>query len=166
MQNEYKHYRTNRTITLEPIFTTNFMEQKIPWNELWKNTFYSYIWPENNILYLLLHYATRTNDQIYKSTNQKHLESPNCKLCVKTENITHLYIDCKGNKKFWKYFQKHYQTLTQKQPLWHILTIWSLSLSPKTNKLTLTVTTTILTTYGKQETNYNLMIQSFPPLTW
>ena len=65
----------------------------------------------------------------------------------KTENITHLYIDCKRNKEIWKYFQKHYQTLTQKQitPLQHILTPKSLSLSPKTKKLTLALTTTILT---------------------
>ena len=72
-----------------------------------------------------------------KWINQKHLKSPNCKLCDKTENITHLYIDCKRNKKIWKYFQKHYQTLTQKQntPLQHILTISSLSL-PQKNKET------------------------------
>ena len=34
-----------------------------PWNELWKNTFFSYSWPENNNI--LLHYTTRTKDQIY-----------------------------------------------------------------------------------------------------
>ena len=79
-----------------------------------------------------MHYATRTNDQIFKWANQKHLKSPNCKLCDKTENVTHLYIDCKRNKKIWEYFQKH-QTLTQKQntPLQHILTISSLSLQQK-----------------------------------
>ena len=103
--------------------------------------------------------------KIHKWTN--HLNSPNRKLCDKTENITHLYTDCKRTK-IWKYFQKHYQTLTQKQKtsLQHILTISSLSLPPKTKKLTLTLTTKILTTYGKQEINYNLIIQSFPPLTW
>ena len=75
------------------------------------------------------------------------MKSPNCKLCDKTENITHLYIDCKRNKKIWKYFQKYYQTLTQKQntPLQHILTISSLSLPPKVKKLTIILTTTILT---------------------
>ena len=75
-------------------------------------------------------------------------------------------LTVRETKKIWKYSQKH-QTLTQKQntPLQHILTISSLSLPPKTKKLTLTLTTTILTTYGKQEINYNLMIQSFPPLT-
>ena len=75
------------------------------------------------------------------------MKSPNCKLCAKTENITHLYIDSKRNKKIWKYFQKHYQTLAQKQnaPIQHILTISSLSLPPKTKKLTLTLTTTTLT---------------------
>ena len=77
---------------------------------------------------------------------KKHLKSPNYKLCDKTENIAHLYIDCKRNKKIWQYFQQ-YQTLTQKQntPLQHILTISSFSLPPKTKKLTLTLTTTILT---------------------
>ena len=75
------------------------------------------------------------------------MKSPNCELCDKTENIIHLYIDCKRNKKTWKYFQKYYQTLTQKQntPLQHILTISSLSLPPKTKKLTLALITTILT---------------------
>ena len=99
------------------------------------------------IKYIHVHFATRTNDQIHTWTNQKYLKYPNCKLCDKTENITHLYIDCKRNKKIWKYFQKYYQTLTQKQntPLQHILTISSLSLPPKTKKLTLTLTTTILT---------------------
>ena len=48
-----------------------------------------------------------SHDQIYKWTNEKHLKSPNSKLSDKTENITHLYIDCKRNKKIWKYlFQK------------------------------------------------------------
>ena len=140
IQDEYKHY-----IKIGQSHWNQYSPQ-IPWNKLWKNTFYSYNWPENNnILYLLLHYATRTNDQIFKWANQKHLKSPNCKLCDKTENVTHLYIDCKRNKKIWKYFQKH-QTLTQKQntPLQHILTISSLSLPPKTKKQTLTLTTTIL----------------------
>ena len=83
------------------------------------------------------------------------MKSPNCKLCDKTENISHLYTDCKRNKKIWKYFQKYDETLTQKQntplqhiltiSLQHILTISFLSLPAKTKKLTLTVTTTILT---------------------
>ena len=47
-----------------------------PWNAIWKKTFYSYTWPEkNNILYMLLHYAARTNDHIYRWTNPKHLKS-------------------------------------------------------------------------------------------
>ena len=127
IQNEYKHY-----IKIGQSRWNQYSPQT-PSNDLWKNTFYSYNWPENNnILYLLLHFATRTNDQIHRWTNQKYLKSPNCKLCDKTENITHLYIDCKRNKKIWKYFQKH-QTLTQKQntPLQHILTISSLSLQQK-----------------------------------
>ena len=120
MQNEYKHY-----IKVGQSHWNQYPPQT-PWNDLWKNTFYSYNWPENNnMLYLLLHFATRTNDQIHRWTNQKYLKSPNCNLCDKTEHITHLYIDCKTNKKLWKYFQKYYQTLTQKQntPLQHILTI-------------------------------------------
>ena len=119
IQNEYKHHIKIR------LTIWNQYSPQIPQNELWKNAFYSYNWPEkNNILNLLLHYATRANDQVYKQTNQKYLKSPNCKLCNKTENITHLYIDQKRHKKNWKYFQKHYQTLTQKQhtPLQHILT--------------------------------------------
>ena len=31
-----------------------------PWNTIWKNTFNSFKWPENNnIIYILLYYATR-----------------------------------------------------------------------------------------------------------
>ena len=41
---------------------------------------------------MLLHYATRTKDQIYRWTNQKHLKSPKCKLCEKTENIKNTSI--------------------------------------------------------------------------
>ena len=94
IKNEYKHY-----IKIGQSHWNQYSPQT-PWDELWKNTFYSYNWPENNnILYLLLHFATRTNDQIHSWTNQKYLKSPNCKLCDKTENITHLYIDCKRNKK-------------------------------------------------------------------
>ena len=155
IQNEYKHY-----IKIGQSHWNQYSPQT-PWNELWKNTFYSYNWPENNnILYLLLHFATRTNDQIHRWTNQKYLKSPNCKLCDKTENITHLYIDCKRNKKIWKYFQKYYQALTQKQntPLQHILTISSLSLPPKTKKLTLTLTTTILTYIWKTRNKLHAII--------
>ena len=48
---------------------------QIPWNEVWKNTFSSYTWPEdNNNLYILLHYATRTNDHIYRWTKSKTLK--------------------------------------------------------------------------------------------
>ena len=76
----------------------------------------------------------------------KNIWNPQIANYVIKQNITHLYIDCKRNKKIWKYFQKYYQILKQKQnaPLQHILTT-SLSLTPKTKKLTLTLTTTILT---------------------
>ena len=119
---------------------------------------------KNNILYLLLHFATRTNDQIYRSPSRKHLKSPNCKLCDKTENITHLYIDCKRNKKFWKYFQKCYQTFTQKQKtsLQHTLTTSYLPLPLKTKKLTLTLTTTILTHIWKTRSKLQFDDKTIP----
>lgn len=86
-----------------------------PWENIWNNTFYSYCWPENNNeVYIILHYATRTNDHIYRWANQKHLKSPNCKLCDQTENINHLHIHCKRNKKIWKHSQKYYKCLTKK----------------------------------------------------
>ena len=86
---------------------------------------------------MLLHYATRTNDQIYRWTNQKHLKPPKCKLCEKKENTDHLYIESKRNKKIWKDFQKYYKNLIQKEytPLQHILTISALTLPLKTKKL-------------------------------
>ena len=89
------------------------------------------------------------------------MKSPNCKLCDKTENITHLYTDCKRNKKIWKYFQKYDQTLTQKQntPLQHILTISFLSLPAK---LTPTVTTTILTHIWKTRNKLQFDDTIFP----
>ena len=110
MQNEYKQYiKVGQSIW-------NQYSPQISWNKLWENTLCSCNWLENkNILYLLLHYGTRTNNQIYKWTNRKQLKSPDFKLCSKTENITHCYIDCKRNKKIWKCFEKRYQTLTQKQ---------------------------------------------------
>ena len=120
----------------------------IPWKAIWKNTFISYTWPENNnILYILLHNATRTNDHIFRWTNQKHLKTPKCKLCKNTENIKHLFIDCKRNRKIWTHFQKYYQNLIQKDytPLQHISSISAISLPPNTKKLVLTLTTTILT---------------------
>ena len=96
---------------------------------------------------MLLHFATRTNDSIFRWTNQEHLKNPNCKLCHKKEDIIHLYISCKRSKRIWKHFQKYYQKLTQKNytPLEHILTHSASSLSSKTKKLLLTITNTILT---------------------
>ena len=113
-----------------------------------ENTFYSYTWPKiNNIIYTLPHYTTRTNYHIYRWTNQKHLKSPKCKLCEKTENIKHLFIDCKRNNKIWTHFQKYYNNLilTEYIPLQHMLTISTMTLPPKTRKLVITLTTTILT---------------------
>ena len=102
---------------------------------------------------MLIHYATRTNDRIYRWTNQKHLhcKSPNCKLCDQIENINHLYIHSKRSKKIWKHFQKYYKCLTQKEytPLQHILTNSAISLPSKTKKLVLTLTITILTLMWK-----------------
>ena len=69
---------------------------QIPWNAIWKNTFLS---ENNNALYILLHYATRSNGHIFRWTNQKYLKTPKCKLCKNTENIKHLFIDCKRNQK-------------------------------------------------------------------
>ena len=94
---------------------------------------------------MLLHYATRTNEQIYRWTKKQHLKSPKWKFCENKENINHLYIECKRNKKIWNHFQKYYKNLIQKEytPLQHILTISALSLPLKTKKLVLTLTTTI-----------------------
>ena len=142
IQNEYNNY-----LIIGQSIWNRYLTQN-PWNQLWKNTFYSYSWPENNnIFYFLLHNATRTNDHMYRWTNQKHLKSPKCKLCEKTENINHLYLECKRNKTIWNHFQKYYKNLTKKEytPLQHILTISALSLPPKTKKLVLTLTITILT---------------------
>ena len=129
-----------------------------------KNTLNSYKCPENdNTLCTLLHYATRTNDHIYRWTNQKHLKSPKCKLCEKTENIKHLFIDCKRNRKIWTHFQKYYQNLIQKDyiPLQHILSISAVSLPRKTKKLVLTLTRTILTHIWKTRNR-----RQFDDVTW
>ena len=74
--------------------------QNNPWKQLWKNTFYSYNWPENNnTLYMLSQFATKTNDQIYRWTNPKHVNSPN----VNYAKRKIIYITCiltaKGIKK-------------------------------------------------------------------
>ena len=82
IQNEYDKY----LIIGQSIW--NQYIQNNPWKQLWKNTFYSYNWPENNnILYMLLQFATKTNDQIYRWTNPKHVKSPNCKLYQKNKKI-------------------------------------------------------------------------------
>ena len=120
---------------------------QIPWNTIWKNAFFSYTWPENNnTLYILLHYATRTNDHIFRWTNQKHLKNPTCKYCKNIENIKHLFVECKRNRKIWTHFQKYYQKLTYKDytPLQHILSISAILIPSNTKKLILTLTVTIL----------------------
>ena len=87
-------YHTTYNIPQQSIWDQYLLQ--ISWNAIWKNTFLSYIRPENNnALYILLHYATRTNDHIFRWTTQKHLKTPKCKLCKNTENIKHLLIDCK-----------------------------------------------------------------------
>ena len=72
---------------------------------------------------------------------------PKSKLCEKIESIKHLYIDCKRNKKIWTHFKKYYKNLIQKEytPMQHVLTMSAISLPPKTRKLVLTLTATILT---------------------
>ena len=146
IQDEYKHY-----IKIGQSHWNQYSPQ-IPWNDLSKNTFYSYNWSENNnILYLLLHIATRTNYQIYRSTNQKYLKSPCCKICDKTEDKLIFTLTVRETKKFGS-ISKKYPNSPQKQntPLQHILTISFLPLPPKTKNLTLILTTTILTHIWKQ----------------
>ena len=141
LKNEYQKY----TILGQKIWNQYSHNE---WKQIWNNTFFSYCWPENNnILYIVLHYSTRTNDHIYRWTNQKHLKNPNCKLCNKEEDIIHHYIFCKRNKRIWKHFQRYYHKLTQKDytALEHILTHFASSLLSKTNKLFLMITNTILT---------------------
>ena len=96
---------------------------------------------------MLLYFATRINDLMYRWKNQKHLKTHNCNLCDKKEDIIHLVISCKRNKKIWKHFEKYYKCLTQKEHtlLQHILTHSATSLPSKIKKLVLTLTTTILT---------------------
>ena len=94
LKNEYQKY----TILGQNIWN---QYSNNDWKQIWNNTFFSYCWPENNnILYMLLDYSARTNDHIYRWTNQKHLKNPNCKLCDEKEDIMHLYISCKRNKEF------------------------------------------------------------------
>ena len=57
---------------------------------------------------MLLHLATRTNDHIYRWTDQKHLKTPTVNYVIKKEDITHLFIS-------WKHFQKYYKCVTQKR---------------------------------------------------
>ena len=71
IKNKYENYN---------IIGQSIWDQYIPqnpWNTICKNTFCLYTWLENNnILYMLLHYATRNNDHICRWTNQKHLKTP------------------------------------------------------------------------------------------
>ena len=61
IQNEYDKY-----LIIGQSIWTQYLQNN-PWKQLWKNTFHSYNWPErNDKLYMLLHFATRTNDQTYQ----------------------------------------------------------------------------------------------------
>ena len=103
-----------------------------PWYHLWKNTFCSYTWPENNnILYIFLHFATSTNDHIYKWTNQKHLKTPKCKLCEKTENINIFTLIVK-EKNIWIHLQEYYKNPNTKRI--HVI-------ATHTNQISLIITT-------------------------
>ena len=107
---------------------------------------------------MLLHYTNRTNEHIYRWTNQKHLKVPKSTLCENIENIKRLYTDCKRNKKRWTHFQKYYKNLIQKEytPMQHILTISAISLPPKTRKLVPTLTKTIVTHIWKTRNRLQL----------
>ena len=138
LKNEYQKYK----ILGQTIWNHN------AWRHIWNNTFFSYCWPENNnMLYMILHYSTRTNDHIYRWTNQKHLKNPNCRLCNNKEDVIHLSFSCKRSKRISKHFQKYYYKLTQRDytPLEHILTQSASSIPSKTKKILLTITNTILT---------------------
>ena len=57
LKNEYKNYN----IIGQSIWAQ--CKRNIPWKKIWQNTFISYCIPENNnILYKLLHFATRINE--------------------------------------------------------------------------------------------------------
>ena len=137
-----EHDSYNRPIYLGSVFTTNSMERSmekilLPHIHGQKITaFYTHYYT------MQIELTTTSIDGRIKNT----LKTPKCKVCEKTENIKHVFIDRKGNRKIWTHFQK-YQNLIQKYyiPLQHILSTSAISLLPKTKKLVLTLTTTILT---------------------
>ena len=73
---------------------------------------------------------------------KKYRKTPKCKFCKNTENIKHLFIDCKRNQKIWIHFQKYLQKIPQRdyRPLQHILSVSAISLPPNSKKLFLTLT--------------------------
>ena len=65
LKNEYKSHNIIGQSIWEKF------KKNIPWQKIWQNTFISYFIPENNkILYKLLHFATKTNEYVYRWTNQ------------------------------------------------------------------------------------------------
>ena len=109
IKNVYKHYI--KIGQSHHIGQWNQYSPQVQWNDLWKNTLYSYNWLENNsILYLLLHFATRANDQINRWINQKQMKSPNCKETnPKTNNHnTNPHMENKKQTTIWRYNHPSY----------------------------------------------------------
>ena len=66
-----------------------------------------------NLLFKLLHYATKTSKYIYKISRDKVDLNPNCQHCNKTEDNLHLFTTCNRIQTIWTYFQTTYQKLTK-----------------------------------------------------
>ena len=125
------------------IFGKTLWKNKInnlDFGKIWKNTYCSYSQPHtSNLVFKLLHYATKTNHYTYKSSRDKTNLDPNCNYCNKTEDNLHLLTSGHRIQNTWKHFQSIYQKLTKKHhtPQQHIIILSSNNNDSKCKKLIL-----------------------------
>ena len=123
----------------EKIFTLDF-------SKIWKNTYFSFCQPQTKDLhYKFLHYAIKTNKNIFQTSRDKTDISPNCNYCNNREDKIHLFITCNRIRKIWTHFQPYYKKLTRRNynPQQYIFTLTA-NTNSKTKKLTIALTQIIM----------------------
>ena len=123
----------------EKIFTLDF-------SKTWKNTYFSFCQPQTKDLhYKFLHYAIKTNKNIFQTSRDKTDISSNCNYCNNREDKIHLFITCNRIRKIWTHFQPYYKKLTRRNytPQQYIFTLTA-NTNSKTKKLTIALTQIIM----------------------
>ena len=124
--------------------------------KIWNNIYYSYGPPHtSDLLFGLIHYATKTSQHIYNCSRDKENLTANYDYCHLLEHNLHLFITCNQIKKIWKNYEPIYIKLTNKNHSsdQHILTLSSNAKNNKCKKLITTLTLIIICEIWESKNN-------------